>query len=494
MELLASEPAFQLTVFETAVPCPFARQSFLFQKLQQHFSDADEDQPVPWRSRLRLDAVAVDPDWRKTEWQKYDLAVLIWLDAVPFEKDCAGWATFGVWTIRPGGPEARPGNLPFWPEVRDRIPVTKIALLRHNQSFQKAAVLATHTAATRQGWRFALNRNDPLRGITVLIFEALLELHPPKDLIVNTPAIEPVNPPGTIEAAAFALRQMYRSVSVRLQSRGRKPGWFIAVRRDRQSFTPRNERFLPQGFAELPAPPGHGFADPFPLHWQGQDWVLVEDISPDGKGCLAALQIKPDGSIAATIPVLERPYHLSYPFPIVAGNDLFLLPESALDNTVQLLRCSRDSFAGGAEAWKLEKILYAGCLLVDTTPFFHDGKWYFFTTRVDNGPHMFLFVADRLDGAWQYHPCNPVSTDVRAARSAGALFWRGSRLFRPLQDCSVRYGYAIVIKEITRLTPTEFEERTAETILPDWSPGLLGTHTLNSNGNLEAIDGIRFTA
>jgi hypothetical protein len=191
--------------------------------------------------------------------------------------------------------------------------------------------------------------------------------------------------------------------------------------------------------------------------------------------------------------MLERPYHLSYPFPIVCGNDLFLLPESALDNNVQLFRCCRSSFADG-DTWQLEKVLYTGPLLVDTTPFFHEGKWYFFTTRVDCGPHMFLFVADRLDGAWTFHPKNPIATDIREARSAGALFWRGSRLLRPVQDCSVRYGYAIVLKEIVRLTPTEFEERTSEVILPQWRRGLLGTHTLNSNETLEVIDGIRLPA
>ena len=169
------------------------------------------------------------------------------------------------------------------------------------------------------------------------------------------------------------------------------------------------------------------------------------------------------------------------------------MPESALDHNVQLFRCARASFADG-DAWQLEKVLYSGPLLVDTTPFFHEGKWYFFTTRVEYGPHMFLFVADRLDGAWTFHPMNPISTDIREARSAGALFWRGTRLLRPVQDCSVRYGYAIVLKEIVRLTPTEFEERTSEVILPQWRPGLLGTHTLNSNDTLEVIDGIRFPA
>jgi hypothetical protein len=102
-----------------------------------------------------------------------------------------------------------------------------------------------------------------------------------------------------------------------------------------------------------------------------------------------------------------------------------------------------------------------------------------------------LFYADRLDGRWHYHPANPVSSDARRARPAGSLFYRDGRLFRPAQDCSVRYGYAIVLNEVLKLSKTEYQERAAETIQPSWRPGLLGTHTINANERYEVIDGLR---
>ena len=69
---------------------------------------------------------------------------------------------------------------------------------------------------------------------------------------------------------------------------------------------------------------------------------------------------------------------------------------------------------------------------------------------------------------------------------------RGGRLLRPTQDCSVRYGYGIVLNEITRLTPCEFEEHEVDEILPEWRSGLLGTHTLNASERFEVIDGLRY--
>jgi hypothetical protein len=55
----------------------------------------------------------------------------------------------------------------------------------------------------------------------------------------------------------------------------------------------------------------------------------------------------------------------------------------------------------------------------------------------------------------------------------------------------VRYGHAIVLNEVVKLSKTEYEERETETILPVWRPGLLGTHTLNANERYEVIDGLQ---
>ena len=103
-----------------------------------------------------------------------------------------------------------------------------------------------------------------------------------------------------------------------------------------------------------------------------------------------------------------------------------------------------------------------------------------------------LFCSSRLEGPWKLHPSNPVSLSVKNSRSAGQLFWKDGRLYRPTQDCSVCYGYAVVVNEVTKLTPTEFEERMVSYIPPTWSANLLGTHTWNENSAFQVVDGIRY--
>ena len=84
--------------------------------------------------------------------------------------------------------------------------------------------------------------------------------------------------------------------------------------------------------------------------------------------------------------------------------------------------------------------------------------------------------------------------DVRSARPAGRLFHAKGRLIRPSQDCSDRYGSAIVLNRVDVLTSREYRETIIGRLEPDWMPRLSGTHTLNVTAGLEAIDGRRLRA
>jgi hypothetical protein len=79
--------------------------------------------------------------------------------------------------------------------------------------------------------------------------------------------------------------------------------------------------------------------------------------------------------------------------------------------------------------------------------------------------------------------------DVRRARPAGSLFSVGGHWYRPSQDCSRGYGWAINLNRITRLDRKGYSEEVVTTLKPHWMAGLRGTHTLNAAGGLTVIDG-----
>jgi hypothetical protein len=228
-------------------------------------------------------------------------------------------------------------------------------------------------------------------------------------------------------------------------------------------------------------------ADPFLWETGGRSYLLFEEVAAgSSRGRVGCVEVFENGLCSEMKIILEQPYHLSYPCVVPAHGELFLLPEASEAGLVNLYRFSRFP-------WEVELVasLVEGLALVDTTPVFLNDRWYFFATTPQPFMETFLFWSNRLDGTWNLHPCSPISCSVRNSRSAGNLFWRDGRLYRPTQDCSVRYGYAIRVNEVIRLTPTEFEERIMNRIPPVWSPGLLGTHTWNESSRFQVLDGLR---
>jgi hypothetical protein len=137
--------------------------------------------------------------------------------------------------------------------------------------------------------------------------------------------------------------------------------------------------------------------------------------------------------------------------------------------------------------------LQSGVAAYDVTLFVRDGVYWFFANIVERGTassdELFLFSADSLTGEWMPHPMNPIVSDVRRSRPAGKLFERDGRLLRPSQDCSLSYGGGMQLNEILVLNKTHYEERPVSRIDPDWAPGLVGTHTINSSERFETMDG-----
>ena len=79
---------------------------------------------------------------------------------------------------------------------------------------------------------------------------------------------------------------------------------------------------------------------------------------------------------------------------------------------------------------------------------------------------LYLFHARGLLDEWQPHARNPVRSDARCARPAGALYWRNGALYRPAQICVPRYGAGIALNRVLRLTPQTYAERQVERIVP----------------------------
>lgn len=240
------------------------------------------------------------------------------------------------------------------------------------------------------------------------------------------------------------------------------------------------------------ADPGHRFfADPFPVTWQGRTFVFFEDLDHRvGKGTISAIEFDARGPIGAVLPVLEEPWHLSYPFLIADGGELWMIPESSANRDVALYRC-----VGFPDKWERHATLLGDLELGDATVTRHNGLYYLFGAIRDGAggysDTLAIYYADRLTGPWLPHAANPVLIDRAQARPAGNMVVRHVQLWRPVQDCTQGYGGALALAEVTELSPTAFRQQVRHRISPGpaWPGRKL--HTLNRIGNLEVIDGSR---
>ena len=218
----------------------------------------------------------------------------------------------------------------------------------------------------------------------------------------------------------------------------------------------------------------------------GGTWLFFEDCDyAADRGLIACAEVR-GGELGQPVPVLERPYHLSYPCLFRSRGEIYMVPESAAHGTVDLYRCTRFP-----DQWVFEKQLLAQ-RAVDTTVWVDgDLHWFFVTLQEPRGfgTQLWLFYATDPAGEWRPHPANPLSTDVRSSRGAGAILRRNGKLFRPSQDCSRHYGFSFTLNEIVALDPERYEERPSFTVLPDWAPDLVATHTYSQSGSVEVIDG-----
>ncbi len=408
-------------------------------------------------------------------------------------------ARYGIWSFHHGDNDFyRGGPAMFW-EVVENNPCSGVILQVLNEKLDDGYILCKSLFATALG--LSRNRNvvDPFWGTTHLVIRKLRELHECGWHSVQQHAVPPAEYRG--RSAIYRVPTNYQmlkwlapKISRKLMARPFRRDvivyWRIALRRSdsQRLLTDPAEQWSNHKW--LASPRGHFYADPFLFKDEGQVWIFFEDyLYGTERGRIACAAVQPDLSIGPIIPCLELPHHLSYPAVFRHDGAIYMVPESSSNNTVDLYRA-----VDFPAAWKHEKTLFRQ-RAVDTTPLYRNGRWYFFTTLCDTpGAAVFsaLFSSNELTGEWVQHPCSPISTDVRGARSAGAIQQSDGRLYRIVQDCSENYGRRLHVREILELTPSSYRERHIRSVEPDWEKGLSGVHTYTFCNGIEAVDAMNF--
>jgi len=405
----------------------------------------------------------------------------------------------GVWSFHHGDNDEYRGGPPLFWEVVEDNPYSGVILQVLTEKLDDGIVLCKSVFGTRRGLSWKRNIPNPYWGSSHFVIRKLHQLHENgweavrETMVPSAPyrgKTAVYRAPTNTQVARWLLPRIARKIVEWPFRRVRTPHWRICLRKTDgpELMTGAGSTF--SNYRWMPDKSGHYYADPVLVqHEDRQIWLFFEDFSrKTNRGTICCASVGPDLTLGPVTSCLDLPYHLSYPMVFRHQGETYMIPESQENRTVDLFRATRFP-----DHWTLERTLFQGAA-VDTTPFFHDGRWYFFTTLCEprgNAAFGVLYHSGDLLGEWSLHPDSPISTDVRYARSAGPVHTTpDGRIFRPVQDCGEDYGRRIHIEEILELTPSKFRNRTVRSIEPHWEPNLRGTHTYGFCAGIETLDAL----
>jgi len=235
------------------------------------------------------------------------------------------------------------------------------------------------------------------------------------------------------------------------------------------------------------------FADPFALRRNDSLHVFVEAFDYRTKrGAIERHEYRlKDGSWLGGRTVLERPFHLSYPFVFEHQGATFMMPETHEAGEIALYRSE-----GSLDHWTRGCVLLEGVPAVDASLIQHGGHWWMFYAIVGAGARdrRELHVAHALSlwGPWRPFEGNPVHVDLAGARPAGSPFHGADGIVHlPVQDCSETYGGALRLLRFEELSPRQVSVQstsmrlTGDLVSDEYVKGF---HTLSACGDFTLFD------
>ena len=245
----------------------------------------------------------------------------------------------------------------------------------------------------------------------------------------------------------------------------------------------------------IKSPVSIDWADPFVVSKDAFHYVFVEEyLAKLQKGRISVLKLDSQGNFLDSQVVIDKPYHLSFPYVFAHNESFFMIPESGSNRTIDLYKCDEFPYK-----WVFVNKILNNIHAKDTSIFFFNNKWWLFTSIIEKNNstlsfnELFLFYSDDLlSSEWKSHPKNPIVSDIKSSRPAGSIYMHDNKIYRPSQDCSGIYGRALNINCITKLSETDYEEVLVSRTEPDLNTKVKGIHTFNFNEKIIFMDAYFF--
>ncbi|MDE9466099.1 glucosamine inositolphosphorylceramide transferase family protein [Xenorhabdus bovienii] len=230
-------------------------------------------------------------------------------------------------------------------------------------------------------------------------------------------------------------------------------------------------------------------ADPFIYYNNNKYYVFYEALNYDiNRGYISVGELDTkENKLINVKTILDKNYHLSFPYIFKINDELYMIPESSENNTIDLYKCIEFPYQ-----WNKVRTLINNIQAVDTILIEKEGIWYLFTSEkvcgAPYGDELTIFTSeDPLTLPFQRISNIPSIHDISLARNAGSIYKDSTgTLYRVSQDCSRRYGYKVNIMRINQLSKDGYhEELISKFNLPK---NTIAMHTYNIANDIEITD------
>jgi len=404
---------------------------------------------------------------------------------------------FGVWSFHHGdnlrnrgGPAGFWESMENWPETGSVLQILTEDLDNGNilyRSFSCTDTLSVKDNKNNYYWKTQRFMTRKIRELHELGDERFFEkvAHENRHLSLYSDRL--YTAPNNAELARLTLKKIIEKTKLLLTNKFYRDQWILMfhLRPEFSSSLWRYKEMLP--------PMDRFWADPHVIHHDHTYYIFIEEyLYATDKGHIALIVMDEKGNYEEPEIVLEKPYHLSYPFVFEHEGDYFMIPETMANGTVELYKCTKFP-----NQWEFQMNLIEGIQAVDATLHYKDNRWWMFVTVVETDgasswDELFIYYSDQLlSSEWKPHKQNPVLSDCKIARPAGKLFMDNDILYRPSQNCSHRYGYGFNLNEVEHLSSDNYREKRVTAVEPNWDKSIRGTHTFNRTHELHIIDAIK---
>ncbi len=248
--------------------------------------------------------------------------------------------------------------------------------------------------------------------------------------------------------------------------------WYILYRKQSE-----------KSFTRLDGNKSYWYADPMVFCFKNKAYLFMEAFyMPLQIGYIAVSEFK-EGFFSAPKVIIKSHYHLSYPCVFEYRNSVYMIPETSQNRTLELWVSKGDMYS-----WKKKGNLLEGIYLADNTIHIMDEKIFCFSYEEGNSNRTHIYLIDLERCSAKEIEC--IDHIENNKRPGGNFFYKGEKLFRPVQNNLKCYGESLIIYEIKSIVPfiEEYSYEIKPSSLCDKNHKYIKTHTLYSDKCFQVVD------